>query len=356
MEYRGEPRFPVRSSIRVIIPGDDPRTIDSQLIDISGTGLRFLSPAPIDSEMVVAIEVDSRLVLCEIRYCQDRGDRYVVGARRLHEIAKDAQLADTPAVVTEMLGHLRRHIAAANAEDSQKMAVRQLEQIVERGSENPESLEMPRLVPEPVAVPEPIVEPEVLTIEAIQEPPVAEIEERDSAQPHAPAPPLLPVQTAPVDPLEAARQALGSNESALAAVSRDQKISWQLMLAIAASLILAALLVFFLFQRRTEAKSTPLPAAAIQPAPAAPAPAAAHHARIHILRPAWISLSIDGAAATQPVLKQNDLWDFEFSKNAILRIADGSSIEITIDANSIGPIASGPQILNLRGNGVEVMK
>jgi len=374
----------------VIIPGDEPRTIDSKLIDISGTGLRFLSPEPVDSEMVVAVEVDSRLVLCEIRYCQDRGDRYVVGARRLHEIAKDAQLADAPAVVTEMLGHLRRHIAGAGAGDSQKMAVRQLEQIVERGGESPDSFPMPEPVRDapPLPAPDPIPpEPEIPPIEAIQEPPaeepVEEIEElaQESVQDHAPghdgggvpspgedeapektvqqhAPGAPPPQAAPVDPLEAARQALLGSESILAAPSGERKTGSRVLFAVAAGLILAALLGFYRFQHRSEARPAQSAAVAVRPRPAdpPPAPATAHHARIHVLRPTWISLSVDGSAAVQPALKQDDVRDFEFSKHAILRVADGSAIEISIDANSVGPLASGQQVLNLQPNGVEVVK
>src|SRR5215469_5887288 len=146
MEHRGEPRFPVTCPIRVIVPGDEPRTFDSTLVDISGTGMRFLAPEAIASENIVAIEVDSRLVLCEVRYCHPRGDRYAVGARRLHEVAKDSQLSDAPAVVTEMLGHLRRHIAPGSSGDSQTMAVEQLEKIVER-SENPRAFEPPQAHP-----------------------------------------------------------------------------------------------------------------------------------------------------------------------------------------------------------------
>ncbi|HUA87514.1 MAG TPA: PilZ domain-containing protein [Bryobacteraceae bacterium] len=152
-EKRGEPRFALTSPIRVIVPGDGGHTIDSTLIDISGTGMRFLASESMEAEKVVAIEVDSRLILAEVRYCQPRSGRFVVGARRLHEIAKDAQLADAPAVVSEMLGHLRRHLAAGNVGDSQSMAVEALEQIVERR-------EHPKAVPSPD--PEPQPQPELL--------------------------------------------------------------------------------------------------------------------------------------------------------------------------------------------------
>ena len=213
MEHRGEPRFPVSSPIRVIVPGEEARTFESKLIDISGTGMRFLVPQPVDSESVVAVEVDSRLVLCEIRYCQPRGDRYVVGARRLHEIAKDAQLSDAPAVVTEMLGHLRRHITAGSSGDSQTLAVQQLEQIVER-SENPQAFEPPQPTPAPVAEPEPIAhqtEPEV-----VAEPEPLELVEQVEEE-VAVVPPPEPIVLAPAasqrDPLEAAREALSQSVS-----------------------------------------------------------------------------------------------------------------------------------------------
>ncbi len=132
MEHRAEPRFPVRSPIRVIVPGDPARILSGELIDVSATGMRFLADEQVTPDEIIAIEVDSRLVLVEIRYCQTRGYKFVVGVKRLQEIAKGAELKDSGVCATEMIWDLRRHISAGGEGDLQALAMKALEKIVER--------------------------------------------------------------------------------------------------------------------------------------------------------------------------------------------------------------------------------
>ena len=181
MERRIESRFPVRSTIRVIVPGTPARVLSCELIDVSGTGLRFLATQSLGLEEIVAVEVDHQLILAEIRYCQPRSDKFVVGVRRLHEIAKSAELTDSAACVTEMIWDLHRHISARGERDS-TLAMKALEKIVEKG-EVQEGVallptEMPAVAP-PARVPtqnENIIdlEPEVPPVlEAVAMEPVA---------------------------------------------------------------------------------------------------------------------------------------------------------------------------------------
>ena len=144
MERRIESRFPVRSTIRVIVPGTPARVLSCELIDVSGTGLRFLATQSLGLEEIVAVEVDHQLILAEIRYCQPRSDKFVVGVRRLHEIAKSAELTDSAACVTEMIWDLHRHISAKGERDS-TLAMKALEKIVEKGEvqESVESYQAP---------------------------------------------------------------------------------------------------------------------------------------------------------------------------------------------------------------------
>ncbi len=397
IEKRGEPRFPVTSPIRVVVPGEGGHTMDSTLIDISGTGMRFLAPESMEAENVVAIEVDSRLILAEVRYCQPRGTRFVVGARRLHEIAKDAQLADAPAVVAEMLGHLRRHLAAGDAGDSQSLAVEALEKIVER-REHPQSAAPPELAPEaqlieqepvgqsidikPIGVAPINIEP--IGVEPIgaeyQEPelkhefvstqpdPVETLApESVNQEPSEPEPKprpaveiLLPKrQPPPVDSLEAVRQALGAEFERAArepASRRRGSRKLNVALVLAASLILAAPLGYILYQRQSEAKP-PAPVGAV-PARiiAAPPKPEVHHAQIHVLKPTWLSLAIDGDDPFKSAFRADDTHPFDFSRGATLRVEDGAAVEITIDGNPVGPIAPGPQVVQINPQGVELVK
>jgi hypothetical protein len=379
-EKRGEPRFPVTSPIRVVLPGDGGHTIDSTLIDISGTGMRFLAPESLEAENVVGIEVDSRLILAEVRYCQPRGTRFVVGARRLHEIAKDAQLSDAPAVVSEMLGHLRRHLAAANAADSQSIAVEALEKIVERREHplnTPPELAQQghpvdtEIVAEPIQ--EKYPEPPSERSTTLDEPQPVEkflpelVKEEPSEPERAPEPVavaqvLLPKrQLPPVDSLEAVRQALGAEFERAArqpAVRRRRLKTLHVALVLAASLLVAALLGYLLYQRQTDAK-TVAPAAA-EPAPiiaaAPPNLQEVHHAQVRMLKSTWVSLAIDGGDPLKSVFQANDTHPFDFSKGATLRVADGAAVEITVDGNPAAPIGPGPQIVQISSRGVEVVK
>src|SRR5215467_8236757 len=128
---RIEPRFPVTSPIRVIIPGTPARVIKGNLLDVSATGMKFVTDENLPTEEILGIEVDHRLILAEIRHCEPRGDRFASGVRRLHEIDKSAELSDSASCVTEMVRDLHRHIAAPDERDPAHLAMKALEKIVE---------------------------------------------------------------------------------------------------------------------------------------------------------------------------------------------------------------------------------
>jgi hypothetical protein len=132
MERRGEARFPVTSPIRVIVPGQPVRILESNLVDISATGLRFLVHESIGSAAIVGVEVSDRLVLAEIRYCEQRGAQFVIGAHRLHEIDKDAELSDPAACVNDMARVIHRYLGSGDAPDSEMRSLEVLGQIVEK--------------------------------------------------------------------------------------------------------------------------------------------------------------------------------------------------------------------------------
>jgi len=153
VEYRVEPRFPVRSPIRVVVPGNPARVLNCDLIDVSATGMRFLSDQSVIPDEIVAVEVDSGLVLAEIRYCQPWGDKFVAGVLRLQEIPKRGELKDPGACATEIIRELRRHISAEGDPDSKALAMNALQKIVERSEISSTGNE-----PGPEAHPEPAPE------------------------------------------------------------------------------------------------------------------------------------------------------------------------------------------------------
>src|SRR5579872_2408464 len=132
-DRRIEPRFPVKSPIRMIVPGVFPHSLECTTIDISATGMRLLATENLNSCDIVAIEVDHRLLLAEIRHCVPRGDKFAAGVRRLHEVDKNEQLSDSEACVSQMVRDLRGHLTARGQKDSDQLAMSALERIVERG-------------------------------------------------------------------------------------------------------------------------------------------------------------------------------------------------------------------------------
>jgi hypothetical protein len=400
MEQRAEPRFPVRSPIRVIVPGDPTRILDCDLIDVSATGMRFLSGEPVPADEIVAIEVDSRLVLAEIRYCQTRGDKFVAGVHRLQEIAKGAELKDSAACATEMIRDLRRHISAGGEPDPKALAMNALQKIVARSeisSDGPEASKFELLPPEPVQ-PQPLVfrpsgnrgETSAITIPNARELDAAPRLEPTGATPIdemrlgepvvAESPAAAPIPKAPIIALAPT----GSGVPARA--SR----SWRVPGAIAAALILACAITVLLMQRRSQASSLAPPAeiqtAAVAPSPAPAQPvtpdaqpaapeaqaapavppasipspepppakkAGAHHARIKIIETSWVTLVVDGGQPLQTMLYKGDVHDFDYSQKAFLRVGNAAGVEITLDGTPIGPLKGKVLLLQFTPQGVK---
>lgn len=540
MEYRAEPRFPVRSPIQVIVPGDPARILSCELVNVSATGMRFVVDETVTPDEIVAVEVDSRLMLAEVRYCQPRGDKFAVGVRRLQEIPKGAELRDSAACATEMIRHLRRHISAGGERDPKALAQKALEKIVARGEIAPAGQES---TPEPgrfeLLTPEPISPPSVLratgeggetpAIEipnarelhemAAQEPvravpievrainvthgtaadapvgngsdeieyhePVAavptsetrlqervetisaevlsavlpevlhgdvlegDVLEGDVIKGDDPDEPLADVPAEPVpagiefraqvvaerppgaeapsvvsegrmtepvaeaaeiaeaeevgnvaavlialraptspgiaqeaDPLAARRAEIGASYLAgdASGILVRRSRSWRAPAAIAAALVLACAITFFLVQRRTQAGSpappVEVPTAKVDPAPAPAAPAAptvppasisppdktpakkagVHHVEIKVVNPSWIGIVADGGKLYQTVLYKGGVHEFDFSKNAVLRLGHAAGVEITLDNAHVGPLKGTVLQLQLTPHGVEFPK
>jgi hypothetical protein len=58
------------------------------LLDISPTGLKFVTTESLPVDEVVALEVEDHLVLADVRYVEPRGDQFAIGAERIHAIHK----------------------------------------------------------------------------------------------------------------------------------------------------------------------------------------------------------------------------------------------------------------------------
>jgi hypothetical protein len=161
--------------------------------------------------------------------------------------------------------------------------------------------------------------------------------------------------------------------------------AWRVPVAIAAALVLACVIIFFLVQRRTQASSLapqigiqtpavappPIPAASPAPAalPAAPSPdappaslptpdpalakkAGAHHARIKVVATSWVMVVADGGTLFQTVLDKDAVHEFDFSQKAFVRLGNAAGAEVTVDGAPVGTLKGKAVLFELTPQGM----
>ena len=90
MDRRREPRFQVRSSIRVFALRDQERELKCLLVEISGMGMRIVADECLLAGEIIVAETDEHLILAEVRNSHPRGDKHVLGVQRVHSVLKDS--------------------------------------------------------------------------------------------------------------------------------------------------------------------------------------------------------------------------------------------------------------------------
>jgi hypothetical protein len=325
MDRRKEPRFQVYAPATVA-PLDDPEhEIEARLIDISGLGLRLITDIEFPEDQIITVETDQHLILADVRNCMPRGNKFGIGAERVHSAAKislpqsASKAARNHALVEAYHRRLREELpAAVESEPVTRVPVERRVALAHPASPEPQhpkiATQAPaaRLAATPaasmVAELEPITAEAVSTPLAPKEPGEIKIDSLQhlpfSAKPHTapshlnpvhddilpnailPEPPEPPLPRFTAAPTTDVRTLLGSQfEDAEPAPRRKPKI---LVAALCAVLALAVILLGpfakrILFQTSVAAStpkaaaaaaSTPAPIA-VAPAPVATAPALA---------------------------------------------------------------------------------
>jgi cytoskeletal protein RodZ len=86
MNRRSEPRFDVYYRARIASLDDPHREIDGFLTDISGCGLRLVADQELPEDQLICVEVGQHLVLADVRRSIPRGNRFVIGAEKVHTL------------------------------------------------------------------------------------------------------------------------------------------------------------------------------------------------------------------------------------------------------------------------------
>jgi c-di-GMP-binding flagellar brake protein YcgR len=90
MDGRREPRFQIYAPGKLTLVDSPERELECMLLDISATGMKLVTDEGLPVDEVVALEVEDHLVLADVRYSEPRGDKFAIGAERIHAVDKSA--------------------------------------------------------------------------------------------------------------------------------------------------------------------------------------------------------------------------------------------------------------------------
>ena len=302
MESRQEPRFAIQAQGRITPLENPEREFGCVLADISATGIKLVGDESLTVDEIIALEADEHLVLASIRYSQPRGDKYTIGAERIHAMNK-ASLPQEKAKI-ERIRALVEDFVRNGPEGDRPAETRP----AARGAEIERKL-------------------------------TAFIEQRggDSSG-RAPA-------SAPVAPKTSQQPTPHGRR--------------RVLLEACASLCVIVL-VFALFglftktgggrdmQRPVASPTSPaklgaspqaLPLAAQPPVQAVQGNGSGkRHAEIKVLRTTWVSVVVDGKEVPGKALHKGDVREIEFSDKALVRVDDAAGVQISLDGTPIGPL------------------
>jgi hypothetical protein len=88
MNRRLETRFQVYAPAKVALLDDPDQESEAQVLDVSGAGLRLVADRELPEDQIITIETDQHLILADVRSCLPRGNRFGIGAERIHSAAK----------------------------------------------------------------------------------------------------------------------------------------------------------------------------------------------------------------------------------------------------------------------------
>ncbi len=339
MDARREPRFQIYAPGKLTLVDSPERELECLLLDISGTGMKFVADESLPVDEVVALEVEDHLVLADVRYSEPRGDRFVIGAERIHAVDKSALPQDKTRaeqiryVVGDYRNRIRLAIAAETAhvkKPEPELPIVHRDQVVEaavqrlieqwaKDSEGsaPDGTLRAAIVEraaEPVAERSPIPPPVVAPTTA---PPTI------TAPPAIPAPPAISVTPA------------------------RRVLSWRLPFLAAGAVAMMAFTgsVFWSYRHSVAANSSHPIIVASQQAEVkltgATSPAAAggtRHAEIRVMEPAWVYAVSDGKEVFGKLLGKDETRQIDFAEKALVRVGNAGGVEISVDGKSIGPL------------------
>jgi hypothetical protein len=309
MEGRREPRFQIYAAGKLTLVDNPERELECLLLEISATGLKFVLDEGLPVDEVVALEVEDHLVLADVRYSEPRGDKFAIGAERIHAVDKAALPQDKTRaeqirfVVNDYRSRIRLAIAGETAQAQKQepeLPVLHRDQVVEAAVQ--------RLIEQWAKDSESSAPDGTLR---------AAIVERAAVR----GPRQAPIQSASARPV---------------------RPWWRIPVATAGAIAMMAFTasVFWSYRHSVAANSTPAVVVASQQ-PEVKLPAAAsliRRAEIRVTEPAWVYAISDGKEVFGKLLAKDETREIDFAEKALVRVGNAGAVEISVDGKSIGPL------------------
>jgi hypothetical protein len=311
MDGRREPRFQIYAPAKLTLLDSPERVLECLLLDISATGIKFILHESLPVDEILALEVEDHMVVADVRYSQPRGDKFAIGAERIHAVDKAALPPDKTRaeqirfVVDDYRARIRSAIAAETVQVKKQepnLPILHRDQVVEAAVQ--------KLIEQWAKGSEGSM-PDGTLRAAIVERAAERVAERTPTPPaviarHTRSPWRLPVAIA----------------GAIAMMAFTGSLFWSYRHSVAATVIASP--------RRTEVKSAPSPAAATLPA--------TRHAEIRVTEPVWVYTVSDGKEVFQKLLAKDETRRIDFAEKALVRVGNAGGVEISVDGKSIGPL------------------
>ena len=362
MNRRIEPRFQVYAPAQIASLDHPEAENAAELVDVSGAGLRILASEAMEAGQIITVETDQHLILADVRNCEQHGNKFSIGAERVHSVAKlslprSGSRGDRNQVLVEDFHRRLRE----ELERPQESLPSRSSAAAERFRAYAAKKDPEPVAPEAEALPEEAVAAPVAELAIVAETPVVAA--------------VVQPEPAPVPkPVEPTREMF--MPPPVKVDKANSRSRWMaVMVAAALTIVAVAALSFGPFARRAPlqtsvaAKST-APAAAT-PAPPAVAPASIADPVAKALAPApvvpktsspvaapsasqavitatdrsWITACADGKQAFSKLFVNASKDELAFSTRAVVRMGSAGSAAISVNGKSVGSLGRVGQVV-----------
>jgi hypothetical protein len=317
MDGRREPRFQIYAPGKLTLLDGPERELECLLLDVSATGVKFIVNESLSVDEIVGLEVEEHVVLADVRYSEPRGEKFAVGAERIHAVDKAALPQDKTRSeqIRLVVEDYRKRIRLAIAGEQDQVKKQEAELPILHRDQMVEAA-VQKLADQWANESQEFADGTLRA--AIVERVATQVAERTPMPSSITAKPARPSWRLPV-----------ATATAIAMMAFTGSLFWSYRHSVAAPTSLPVVVA----TQRADVKLTP-----------APSPAAVkgiHHAEIRGTEAVWVYAVSDGKEVLEKLLAKDETRQIEFAERALVRVGNAAGVEITVDGKSIGPL--GPQ-------------